>query len=168
MGTDGVITLPESGIPGNVAVGGDFSGNAYAWHVLSGSDATLAVMGTEGCLTLHAVQGGGIGWPSTGSLSPPSPQPANLAAGSTYTLAYTARVLTPAQTTVSIDAKVGLSMSPYTPDFESSDMVGPTATSFSHPFAEMTPGDTSAGISLNFAGATGTVVCFSNVTLTPN
>jgi hypothetical protein len=161
-GTDGA-----GNPPGNVVVGGDFSSNAYAWHVLSGSDATLGVMGTEGCLTLNAVQGGGIGWPSVGNMSPPSPPAANLVAGRTYTFAYTARVVSP-QTTVSIDAKVGLSMSPYTPDFESSDMVGPTATSFSHPFIEMTPGDTSAGISLNFAGTTGTVVCFSNVTLSPS
>jgi hypothetical protein len=162
MGTD-ASSNPESGIPGNFVVGGDFSRNGYAWHVLSQSDATLGVMGSEGCLTLKTVQGGGIGWPPVSG----PPQPANLVAGSTYTLAYTARVMG-AQTTVSIDAKVGLSMSPYTPDFESSDMVGPTATSFSHLFIEMTPGDTSAGISFNFAGTTGTVVCFSNVTLTPN
>jgi hypothetical protein len=149
-------------------VGGDFSSNGYigesgtAWHLLAGFDATFAKVGTEGCVTLHAMADGGIGWPPVGATNP---SPVNLAVGASYTFSYTAR--TEGAYTISVQAKVGESMTPYTADFQTNDMVGSTATGFSHTFTATT-GDTSAGLSFYFYDLPNETVCFSNVSLVAN
>jgi hypothetical protein len=158
----GAQDAPSTGT--NVVVGGDFSNNGYAWHLLVGFSATMSAGGNEGCVTLHAAtdagvgDAGGIGWPVNG------PTTANLVQGQKYTFSYNARTL--GAYTISLQAKVGQSMSPYNPDYQIYDSVGMTLTGYSHPFTEtVVGGDPSAGISFYFTGLENETVCFSNVSL---
>ncbi len=151
-----------------MVVGGDFSDDGYAWHLLVGFDATFSFMGSEGCVTLNSLADGGIGWPSVGSITPPSPTPVNLASGASYTFSYTARAL--GAYTVSVQAKVGHSMSPYNPDFQNNDAWSAWPRSiFVHTFMAGTDGgDPSAGLSFFLTGLPNETVCFSNVSLVAN
>jgi hypothetical protein len=162
--------MPEASTPTNLVVGGDFSNGAY-WHLLVGFDATFAAAGNEGCITLHLNAEGGIGWPGTVATIPPQPMTVNLVAGMPYTFAYTVRTMGSLNT---VDAKVGHSTAPYTPDTESMlDSASPTPVRHTHMFNAPTPnGDLSAGISFMVGaysiGHNGDIICFSNVSITAN
>ena len=97
---------------------------------------------------------------------------ASLLGADTYTLAYTAFSMTGGN--VTIDAKVGQTMQPFTADFETTgagDAVTAAPTPFTHTF---TPNysDPSAGIAFTIpqtgnVNAT-TTVCFEKVSLAQN
>jgi hypothetical protein len=157
-GTD--ATLPPADAPGgstNLITDGDFSGNAYAWLIDSGYNATGGVVGSEFCLTLGSQQVGGIGWPTA------NVTPLNLQPNATYTFSYTSRLA--AGSVNFVQAKVGQSSPPYTADFQIDDPVSQTPAVMTHAFTEGPAGDTSGGISLFLTGAAGGEVCFSNVQL---
>jgi hypothetical protein len=150
--------------PVNLVVGGDFSQNGYAWRLLTTS-GTYSVVGNKGCISLSPGMSGGLTWPS---MSPPGPPPAHLVQGQSYTFGYTAQVTGGGALTV--NAQVGLDVTPYTLDYNSPDAVpSMTPTTFSHPFTVTTAGgDSAAGIAFNISATANVTVCFSNVTLTAN
>ncbi len=162
--------LPEASTP-DVSVGGpnliadgDFSNDGYAWHSEQ-AGATYTVVGTQGCLTIGPSSGyGGLGWPV-------SVTPLNLPEGQSYTLTYTVSGTITLGSSNSIEAKVGPTAPPYVPvdgDFLD-DSVSPTPTVHSHVFTVTAAGgDPAAGISLQYTGYSGDMVCFSNVSLTQN
>jgi hypothetical protein len=88
-----------------------------------------------------------------------------LAAGASYTFTYKARATPP----LMVDAKVGLSMMPYTADFDAKmEAVTTPLQTFTHPFTAP-QADTSAGIAFTFAaGGAGNQVCFQSVGLFAN
>jgi hypothetical protein len=149
---------PDASAAVNLAIGGDFSQDGSAWHLLGGSNATFAVMGNHGCMT---GQSGAIGWPSP----PAPPAPADLAQGSSYTLSYTASVM--GAPSVTVEAKVGQSNPPYNADLDSpNDVVGTSPTSFTHQFTVTAMGgDPMAGISLSYYSPSPVTLCFSDVVL---
>ncbi len=165
---DGSQAAEESGSQGNLVTNGNFaittSGNDY-WGIVAGS-GTLTVMNGMGCVAVPASQSATLGWPEAPNSTGP-----NLSTSASYTLSYTAS----ATSAITVDAKVGWTMSPYYAIFETpSDMVGTSPTTFTHPFsaagdAAVEMGDMSAGIAFAFsAGASGNMVCFQNISLIEN
>jgi hypothetical protein len=165
--SDGAQSL-ESGLPaGNLVTNGDFSMGTSYWSVVAGA-GTLSVNDSMGCV---AVQPGGnatLGWPEA-----PNPTGLSLSGANSYTLTYTAFSMTGGN--VSVDAKVGQTMQPYTADFEtaagSGDAVAAAPKKFTHMFTPMYS-DPSAGIAFavpqtgNVSAAT--TVCFEDVSLVQN
>lgn len=165
--SDDACDPADSGVQpaGNLATNGDFSQGMDNWAVQGGSNKSGYPSATTPylCVTLSNNVSYIIGW------TPSSPL--DLAAGATYTLSYRAWSSGAA---VSVEAKVGLSYSPYTADLDvNSPQDSATQTSickapeFKHTFT--TKGDDpSAGIAFLVVGSSATAgvdVCFDNVTL---
>jgi hypothetical protein len=137
------------------------------WAIVSGNGTPTATNGSL-CVFVSTSATAILGWPEPQG----TPGPA-LTPGASYTFTYMAQA-TPA---ISVDAKVGHSMSPYTADFETplgGDPVTASFTTFTHTFmAPTSPAETSAGIAFaipasGVAASPGAQVCFKNVNLVQN
>jgi hypothetical protein len=110
------------------------------------------------CVTLPTYGMATLGWPAV--LGPATPVP--LAAGYSYTFAYTAWST---QALYSFNAKVGHSVSPYTAAFSTFlDDPDVTPTLFTHDFVT-SYGDTGAGVAFVIEAYSATTICFDNVVL---
>jgi hypothetical protein len=87
-----------------------------------------------------------------------------------YTLKYTAFAMAGGNLTV--NAKIGQTMSPYTADFSTNDNVTAGPTPFTHMFTPSSGDDPSAGIAFTIPQTgnvtSATTVCFQNVSLIQN
>jgi hypothetical protein len=178
--TDDVVTVPPNDGPSasdtqsvppmndasgalNLVTNGDFSQGTADWGIVDGN-GTFTATGGKGCVAAGANQGQTLGWPEAAQGAPPAVG-AVLEQGASYTLSYGAYSTT---SPLAMDAKVGQTMSPYTPDFETAtDAVTTTVTTFTHTFTATT-GDTSAGIAFAFTPTMDDQICFENVSLTKN
>ncbi len=157
---------PPASAGTNLVTNGDFSQGTASWGIVYGA-ATIAAMNGQLCVTVMANQQAILGWPE------PSPAPGVALSTASYTLSYTAVVTTSQGTPapVSIDAKIGRTVAPYTADFETAanagDNVTGTAQSFMHTFTP-SAADSSAGLAFSFQASQGEEVCFKNVTLVQN
>jgi hypothetical protein len=152
----------------NLITNGDFSMGANYWTITSGSGAITTDEGPppQLCVTVPSGQTVTLSWtPAAGGIM--------LSPGASYTFSYSA-MATPG---VMVEAKLGHSSDPYTPDFTGYNMVTTTRTAFpSSPFAAPTADaeETSAGLAFFIPplgmGTTSanTTVCFENVSLVEN
>ena len=146
----------------NLIANGDFSSGDTDW---SSDVASLTHSTSTGayCITVPSGQVVNIGWPNPPAVA------LNLPAGSGYTLSYQASSSGPLSITVS--AKVGLSVSPYTADFQgATNTPGTSLQTYTESFS-IANADTMAGLALIVtpavsAGKTSNV-CFDNVFLVP-
>jgi hypothetical protein len=151
----------SGGTPGaNLLTNGDFSNGDADW---SSDVASLSHSTSTGayCVTVPSGQVVNIGWPN-----PPAP-PLSLPAASRYALSYQASSSGPLAVTVS--AKVGLSISPYTADFQgATNTPGASMQSYAATFS-LGSADTMAGVALtvtaSLASGQTSNVCFDNVSL---
>lgn len=131
------------------------------WQTQNGT-ATLGGTGGQLCV-MGITTNVQLTWPAAGS-------GATLTGGASYTFSYSAL----ATVGLTVDAKVGQTVSPYTADFESAtDAVPTTLQAFTHTFNEPAAGDTSAGVAFTIpqtgnVPAGETQVCFENVSLVQN
>jgi hypothetical protein len=143
----------------NLVTNGDFSQGTTLWGIVNGS-AMIAAANNELCVTVAANMGVTLGWPEN-STDPPLMLPMS----ASYTFSYKARA---SMASVTVDAKVGHSVSPYTADFETAnDGVTTSLQPFTHPFTA-TAGDTSTGIAFAFTSTVAQQVCFQSVSLVQN
>ena len=162
QGADAGSDATESGggLGTNLVTDGDFSQpNSPLWAIVVGT-APIAVSNGELCVMLPANAQVTLGWPE-----PAATQGPPLTAGTSYTFTYKARATQP----LIADAKVGLSMMPYTADFDAKTEAVTTALqTFTHTFTAP-QADASAGIAFTFpmSGATNQV-CFQAVGLFAN
>jgi hypothetical protein len=165
---DGAQSMEASGGGTNLVTNGDFSMGTGYWSVVAGA-GTFTVNNGMGCVAVQPNGNATLGWPEA-----PNPTGLSLAGADSYTLTYTAFSMTGGN--VSVDAKVGQTMSPYMADFETmmgeGDPVTAAPTKFTHTF---TPNysDPSAGIAFAIPQApnnatAATTVCFENVSLVQN
>ena len=146
------------GTPGNIVANGDFSQGMTNWNVQGGSnkqgypsDATPYV-----CVTMNSGTQYVVGWNSPTTLDLPP--------GNSYTLSYKGWTTGAAQ---SVEAKVGLSYSPYNADLDATDSIQ-TSQVFTHKFT-IGNDDPSAGVAFVFtASNSGIDICFDDVTLVQN
>ena len=98
-----------------------------------------------------------VGWSTTAGA------PLMLSSGTSYRISYQA-----SGNGVSMHVKVGLAVSPYTSDFETSpnESLGGNLQTYTHTF---TPpqNDVNTGLAFTFSGGSGTV-CLDNVSLAPS
>jgi hypothetical protein len=135
--------------------------SGFAWDLVSGGMGGTVVSMTNGGACVNATAGAQVilAWPQP-SASPGIP----LSSGSSYTFSYAAHA---ASQMVTVDAKVGQTMSPYAADIESTtDAVGTSSTNFTHAISGKQ--DTSAGIAFTFTSAVAQMVCFENVSIVQN
>jgi hypothetical protein len=133
----------------------------FAWDLVTGGMGGTVTSMTNGgaCVSANAGAQVILAWPQPSS----SPGIA-LSSGNGYTFSYTANA---SQQGVTVDAKVGQTMTPYTADVESkTDAVGTSMTNFSHAISGST--DSSAGIAFTFTSAVAQTVCFENVSIVQN
>ncbi len=154
----------EGGVAGNLVTNGDFSQGMSDWAVQGGSNASGFPSAATPylCVTLNNNVSYVIGW------TPPSPL--DLPPGTSYTLSY--KAWTTGSTAVDVEAKVGLSYSPYTADLDVNSPQDSVQTSqtFVHTFTTTTD-DPSAGIAFLVVGSSATSgnnICFDDVTLVRN
>jgi len=157
---DGGSTSSGGASGANLLANGDFSNGDADWSsdapTLSHSTATGAY-----CTTVPSGQVVNIGWPNPPAVA------LNLPAGSSYTLSYQASSSGPLGVTVS--GKVGLSISPYTADFQGSNNTpGVSMQTYTASFS-ISNADTMAGVALTVTAAVAagqtSNVCFDNVSL---
>jgi hypothetical protein len=159
--------MTEAGGPANVVTNGDFSvstsGQTY-WGVVAGN-GTLTISNGMGCVAVPANSNATLGWPEA-----PNTMGTPILAADSYTLKYTAFAMTGGNLTV--NAKIGQTMSPYTADYSTNDNVTAGPTPFTHTFTPSSGDDSSAGIAFMIpqtGNVTGpTTVCFQNVSLVQN
>jgi endoglucanase len=141
----------------NLITNGDFSGGTAYWNLTIQTTGSVTGSASSGamCLTFAALQTFTLGWP----MDPASA--ASLPSGASYTFSFTVQ----STTSVSVTAKVGLAVSPYTADFSQALTVGTTAQSPSYGFTT-TASDPQAGIAFDVtAGSTAGQICFDNISL---
>jgi hypothetical protein len=144
---------------------GDFSAPSSPLWGITGTATqygTLAISSNAACITYSYDYGGYVtlGWPADMSAG------MVLSSANTYTFSYTVYTLSG---TVTIDAKVGHSVTPFTPtDVESLyDYATTTPQTYSHTISAAS--DTSAGVALSYDPlTTGQTVCFANVRVVQN
>jgi hypothetical protein len=150
----------------NLIANGDFSHGQQLWQINAGM-GVVTVQNGQLCVAVAAGQYAVLGWPS-----PPGTPGLPLVPGASYQFAYVAQ----ATPSVPIDAKVGHTVAPYAPDFETpstGDRIPSTFRPFIHPFtAPTSPAEDSAGVAF-LIPETGTTagavqVCFANVSLVQN
>jgi hypothetical protein len=141
----------------NLITNGDFAAGMTNWRVDSGNGN---VNNGRFCLT-NPGSGTLLAWePSQGA-------PVMLAAGTTYRISYDASASGAGSKMVHL--KVGLSVSPFTPDYEVTESLNNQAQPFTHTFTPMNGADPNMGLAfMSFSGTNNSTVCFDNVTLTPN
>lgn len=144
----------------NLLTNGDFSNGDADW---SSDVASLSHSTSTGayCVTVPSGQVVTLGWPN----SPAAPL--NLATGSSYLISYQASSSGPLSVTVS--GKVGLSVSPYTADFQgASNTPGSSFQTYTATFS-VGSADTMAGLALTVTASVSngqtSNVCFDNVSL---
>src|SRR5262249_31478831 len=143
---------------GNLIANGDFTNGLANWHTEYPMNAGN-VNATGAFCVANAPNGLLFGW------SLPASSPLVLPPQTAYHLAYQA------SGSGMMNVKVGLAVSPYTPDFQTQpndDAVGSTMQTFTHDFSTAT-GDANTGLAFTVGSASGTTtVCIDNVTLTKN
>lgn len=155
----------EGGNPGgNLITNGDFSQGMNYWHVEQGSNKSGYPSAATPylCVTLSNGPTYIVGWDPTLTGNPPL----DLPQGATYTLSYKAWTT---GMEVDVEAKVGMTGQPYTPDLDVANPKDSVQASqvFNHTFTMATT-DSSAGIAFVFTGTTsnsGIDVCFDDVSL---
>lgn len=148
----------------NLVTNGDFSDGQADWGVTGvGTQTTGAVVDGTFCTTLDSMTAPFLvlGWPQDISKA------AHLASGKAYTLSYDVKSTGPLS--VSIMAKVGLAVLPFTEDFSDTDDPGvdDVVRTFSHTHT-LSMGNVEAGVALqlNATAVTGSsTVCIDNVSL---
>jgi hypothetical protein len=153
-------------IGANLIANGDFSRGQDLWAINAGM-GVVTVQNGQLCVAVAAGQYAVLGWPS-----PPGTPGLPLAPGASYQFSYIAQATPP----VAIDAKVGHTVAPYAPDFDTplpGDPIPSAFMPFAHPFtAPTSPAENSAGVAF-LIPETGTTrgpvqVCFLNVSLVQN
>ena len=90
-----------------------------------------------------------------------------LAAGTTYRLSYDASASGGGSRMVHV--KVGLSVDPFTSDYEVGESLTTQSQTLTHTFTPMNGTDPNMGLAfMQFSGTNNSTVCFDNVTLTAN
>jgi len=140
----------------NLFANGDFADGMTNWRIESGNgniNSGRLCLQNPGSNTLLA-------WQSAGG-------PVMLAAGTSYRLSYD--VSATGSGTRMVHVKVGLSVDPYTTDYETTQSLTTQSQTFTHTFTPMNGADPNAGLAFNqFSGTGNSTVCFDNVTLTAN
>jgi hypothetical protein len=85
-------------------------------------------------------------------------------AGTSYRMSYQ---VTPSNGGVTMHVKVGLSVPPYTADFEADQALGSGQQPYMHTFMP-TVNDANAGIAFTFPTSAPSMVCFDNVSIVRN
>jgi hypothetical protein len=68
-----------------------------------------------------------------------------------------------------VHLKIGLSVNPYTTDYEVTESLTAQVQTFTRTFTPMNGADPNAGLAfMSFSGTNNSTVCFDNVTLTAN
>jgi hypothetical protein len=68
-----------------------------------------------------------------------------------------------------VHVKVGLSVDPFTTDYEVTETLNAQMQPFTHTFTPMNGADPNVGLAfMQFSGTANSTVCFDNVTLTAN
>jgi hypothetical protein len=168
-GTTGAAGATGSaGTTGSGGAGGATSTNLITNGDLSDGQANWHLEGTGGLTVINGqlcVSGGDVnslvGWSSTaGSMLA-------LSSATSYQLSYQA---SSSAGDVTLHAKVGLAVAPYTPDYDSPNDPLPSAsvlTTITHTFTPPQD-DPDAGLAFTLPSGIGSIVCIDNVTLTPN
>jgi hypothetical protein len=160
--TQGTTTI---GPAGNLVTDGDFSNPSSPLWGLSGTGmayATITVSNNAACITSSAAYPGNItlGWPADMSAG------MVISSANTYTFSYTVYTLSG---TVSIDSKVGHSVTPFTPTEVESLYDSATTTPQTYSHAITAASDSSAGVALSFdPNMASQTVCFANVSVVQN
>jgi hypothetical protein len=142
----------------NLVTNGDFSQGTMFWSLVSGNGMVTANAG-ELCVAVGANSSVTLGWPE------PSGTPGAVLTTGSYTFTYTSRATVSG---VTVDAKIGQSVSPYAADYESkSDPASMMAQPTTHQFVAMNA-DSSAGIAFAFTLSQAGQVCFQKVSLVKN
>jgi len=143
---------------GNLFANGDFSAGMTNWRIDSGNGN---INSGRLCLT-NPGSGTLLAWESAGG-------PAMLAAGTSYRLSYEVSASGGGGGTRTVHVKVGLSVDPYTSDYETTETLTTQAQTYTHTFTPMNGADPNVGLAfMQFSGTNNSTVCFDNVTLTAN
>jgi len=139
----------------NLITNGDFAAGMANWRVDSGNGN---VNNGRFCLT-NPGSGTLLAWESSGG-------PVMLAGGTTYRISYEA---SSSRGSGTMHLKVGLSVDPYTSDYEVTESLNAQSQTFTHTFTPMNGTDPNVGLAfMSFSGTNNTTVCIDNVTLTTN
>jgi Carbohydrate binding domain len=141
---------------GNLFANGDFSAGMTNWRIDSGNGN---INNGRLCLT-NPGNSTLLAWESAGG-------PVMLAAGTSYRLSYDVSATGSGSRMVHV--KVGLSVDPYTTDYETTESLTTQSQTYTHTFTPMNGADPNVGLAfMQFSGTNNSTVCFDNVTLTAN
>jgi hypothetical protein len=140
----------------NLIANGDFSAGMTNWRVDSGNGN---INNGRFCLT-NPGSGTLLAWQlETGQVM--------LAGGTSYRISY--EVSASGQGSKMMRVKVGLSVDPFTSDYEVTETLTTQSQPFTHTFTPMNGTDPNMGLAfMQFSGTNNSTVCFDNVTLTAN
>jgi hypothetical protein len=147
-----------SGQVDNLIENGDFS-DAEAHWTIEPAQVDRSIADGALCLTIQGGESASLGWPSETSRA------FELQGGQSYTFSYRASSSGPLA--VSVTAKIGHAVAPYTAHFEEPITIGNTLESDSHEI-EVEDSDDGAGVLFSITGAQGkgaTSVCFDDVSV---
>jgi hypothetical protein len=141
---------------GNLIANGDFSAGMTNWRIDSGNGN---INNGRLCLT-NPGSGTLLAWQFEGGQ-------VMLSGGTSYRLSY--EVSASGGGSRMMRVKVGLSVDPFTSDYEVTESLTTQSQPFTHTFTPMNGTDPNMGLAfMQFSGTNNSTVCFDNVTLTAN